>query len=297
MPTIRIDEFGGETIVLHFGGLRGSIDARTLGEALIGFAETAVAISAVVDPGHEVEIVVEETGPGSFRAVIRRICKPVSGLLSEGIYAIFWGIVANTIYDHTIKPSDPPPQITVTTDEVTVKVGPNTIIVPRNVYDASQNTKKSPAVEKGIRKTFRALEADRYVTDFGITSSISDVRPLIQIARADFPAFPRAVILETIDGANERFRRERARLLVIKAWLKHAKRKWSFEWNGVPISAPITDTDFLDRIRRHDVVFGAGDAIDVEINYRQTFSPDLGLFENDNSSYVVSKVVATVPRG
>ena len=29
------------------------------------------------------------------------------------------------------------------------------------------------------RRTFRALEADRYVTDFGITSSISDVRQLI----------------------------------------------------------------------------------------------------------------------
>jgi hypothetical protein len=167
MPTIRLDEFMGETIVLHFGGVPGSIDARTLGEALIGFAETAMAVSAVVDPGHEIEIVVEETGPGSFRAVIRRICKPVSGLLSEGVYAIFWGIVANTIYDHTIKPSDPPPQIIVTTDEVTVKIGPNTIIVPRTVYEASQNAKKNPAVEKGIRRTFRALEADKSVTDFG----------------------------------------------------------------------------------------------------------------------------------
>jgi hypothetical protein len=75
--------------------------------------------------------------------------KPAPGLLGEGIRAIFWGIVANTIYDHTIKPSDPPPQVFVTTDEVTVKVGSNTIIVPRAVYDASQNAKKSPAVEKG----------------------------------------------------------------------------------------------------------------------------------------------------
>jgi hypothetical protein len=205
MATIRIDDFRGETIVLHFGGVLGSIDARTLGEALIGFADTAMAVSAVVDPRHEVEIVVEETGPGSFRAVIRRISKPASGLLSEGIRAIFWGIVANTIYDHTIKPSDPPPQVFVTTDEVTVKVGSNTIIVPRAVYDASQNAKKSPAVEKGIRKTFRALEADKSVTDFGITASITDAHPIIQIPRGDFPAFPKSAILETIDEANQRF--------------------------------------------------------------------------------------------
>jgi hypothetical protein len=296
MPTIRIDEFRGETIVLHFGGVPGSISARTLGEALIGFAETALAIGVVVDPGHEVEIVVEETGPGSFRAVIRRIYRPVPGLLSEGIRAIFWSIVATTIYDHTIKPSDLPPQIIITTDEVTIKIGPNTIIVPREVYDASQNAKKNPAVEKGVRRTFRALEADRSVSDFGITSSISDTRPIIQIPRADFPAFPKSAILETLDEESARFRRERARLLVVKPWFKRLARKWSFEWNGVPISAPITDADFLDRIQRHEVVFGAGDALDVEISYRQTFSPELGIFENDNSSYVVTKVRATVPR-
>jgi hypothetical protein len=296
MPTIRIDAFRGEIIVLHFGGVPGSIQARTLGEALIGFAETAVAVSAVVDPGQEVEIVVEQTGPGSFRAVIRRICKPPSGLLSQGILSIFWSIVATTIYDHTIKPSDPPPQIIVTTDEVTVKVGSNTIIVPRNVHDASENAKKNPAVEKGIRRTFQALDADVSVTDFGITSGISDPHPIIQIPRADFPALPKSAILESVDVAHERFRRERARLLVIKPWLKHAKRKWSFEWNGVPIAAPIADADFLARIQRHEILFGAGDALDVEISYRQTFLSDLGIFENDNGSYVISKVIAAVPR-
>jgi hypothetical protein len=43
-------------------------------------------------------------------------------------------------------------------------------------------------------------------------------------------------------------------------------------------------------------VFGAGDALDVEISYRQTYSPEFGILENDNGSFVVSKVVATVPR-
>jgi hypothetical protein len=89
---------------------------------------------------------------------------------------------------------------------------------------------------------------------------------------------------------------ESARLLVTKPWLNYARRKWSFEWNGVPISAPITDREFLDRIDRHEVTFGAGDALDVEISYRQTFLPELGIYENDNTSYVVSKVVRAVSR-
>ncbi|WP_291851332.1 hypothetical protein [Bradyrhizobium sp.] len=296
MATIRVDGFRDETIVLHFGGLPGRMDAYTLGEALIGFAETARAISSTVDPGQEIEIVVEAAGPGSYRTVIRRIRKDGPGLLTEGVKAIFWAIVATVIYDHTLKPSDPPPQIIITTAEVTIKVGHETVIVPRNVYNTSQNAKKNPVVEKGIRRMFRALEADKAVTDFGMTASLNDAKPTIQIPRADFPAFPKTAILESIDEANQRFRRERARLLVIKPWLNHAKRKWSFEWNGVPISAPISDAGFLDQIDRHEVLFGAGDALDVEITYKQTFSPELGIYENDNNSYVVSKVVAAVPR-
>jgi hypothetical protein len=106
-----------------------------------------------------------------------------------------------------LKPSDPP-QITINTSEVILKVGRDTFIVPRNVYDASQNAQKNPAVEKGVRRTFRTLEADKAVTDFGITSSITDPQPLIQIPRVDFPALPKSAVLETIDHRDERFRRE-----------------------------------------------------------------------------------------
>ena len=49
--TVRLDEFQDDTIVLHFGGSAGSIDAYTLAEALIGFADTARAISATIEPG------------------------------------------------------------------------------------------------------------------------------------------------------------------------------------------------------------------------------------------------------
>src|SRR5262249_13002648 len=156
-------------------------------------------------------------------------------------------------------------------------------VVPRAVYDASQNAQKNPAVEKGVRRTFRAIEANQHISDFGITGSIHDKLPLLQIPRTDFPVLPRSAVLEVFDERETRVRRERARLLVVKPWLNHAKRKWSFEWNGVPISAPISDSEFLDRIDRHEVLFGAGDALDVEISYMQTFSPELGIYENDNT--------------
>jgi hypothetical protein len=66
MPTLRFDDFEDDTIVLHFGGVAGSIDAYTLADALIGFADMARAISATVDPGTDIDLLVEATGPGSF---------------------------------------------------------------------------------------------------------------------------------------------------------------------------------------------------------------------------------------
>src|SRR5437016_116554 len=98
MAIVNVGELRGETIVLHFGGLPGSIDAVTLGEALIGFSEVAYGVSATVDPGQDIEVVVEQTGPGSFRTLLRRVRHDPRGLLSDGIKDVFWGIVAAAIF-------------------------------------------------------------------------------------------------------------------------------------------------------------------------------------------------------
>lgn len=172
MDILRFDDFEDDTIVLHFGGERGRIDAYTLAEVLTAFADMARAISATIEPGTEIEIVVEATAEGSFRTRIRRIKKDFGGLLTVG-GTIFWSIVANYIYDNYVK-DDPPPQITINEDGTVVKTGKYTIIIDKKVHQGTENAKKNPAVQKNLSKTFSALEADENVTDFGITNSIKD---------------------------------------------------------------------------------------------------------------------------
>ncbi len=295
MAIVRLDAFSEDTIVVHFGGVAGSIDAYTLANAIIGFADTAYAVNATLDPGHDIEIIIEATGPGSYRTVIRRVKKNYKGILSGIAATIFWSVVSNAIYDATLKRADLPPKIIVNTNEVIIKHGNDTIIVPRNVHDATENVKKNPAVQKGIKKTFDALASDPNVSDFGITSSIGDHQPLIRIPRAEFPN--EAIIFSEVQvQPKEREVKQRARLLILKAWLNHAKRKWSFEWNGVPISAPIVDASFLNRLDRREHLLGAGDALDVDITYRQIFDDELGVYINDQNSFVVARVVRPVPR-
>ena len=205
MAIISLDRFFEDTIVVHFGGKAGSIDAYTFAEALIGFADTAYAVSSTIDPGQEIEIIVEATGPGSFRAVIRRLKKKYGGTLSP-LAIIFWGVVTNAIYDATLKKDDPV-LITINTNEVIIKHGHDTVTVPRNVYDASENAKKNPAVGKGIKKIFETIERDPNVTEFGLTSSIRDPQPLVTIPRADFSVATRQVVIEAEDPPLERIKR------------------------------------------------------------------------------------------
>ena len=295
MVDIALSEFREDTIVVHFGGEFASIDAYTLANSLIGFADTARAVSAFIDPGQEIQILVEATGSGSYRTVIRRVRKDMGGFFSRGWENVFWGIVAAIIYDAVTK-NDPTVNVIVNTNEVIIQRGHDRVIVPRNVYDAAKDAKKSPEVQKGLRKTFEPLQANPNISDFGLTNRLTDPTPLIRWPRETFPSIVSsvAVVEET---TKERKHTETARLIILKAWLNHAKRKWSFEWNGVPISAPISDKEFLDQLDRREHLLGSGDALDVEITYRQTFDPSLRVYVNDPNSFVVTKVIKPVPRG
>jgi hypothetical protein len=294
MAAIRLANFEGDSIVVHFGGPASRIDAYTFANSLIGFADTSRAISSTIDPGQEIEIVIEAYGPGSFRTIVRRIRRDYGGVLSRGAEQVFWAIVATAIYENVLK-RDVQPSITVNTNEVIIIHAHDRVIVPRQVYDAAQNSKKNPAVQDGLERTFRPLEQDKNVTNFGLTSKIDDTEPIVRIPRSEFPLYTSPSVISEV-SSTERVRKENARLYILKAWLNHAKRKWSFEWNGVPISAPITDTDFLDRLDRREHLLGAGDALDVEITFKQAYDAGLGVYVNEPDSFFVTKVIRPVPR-
>jgi hypothetical protein len=207
---------------------------------------------------------------------------------------VFWGIVSNYIYDNCVK-NDPPPQIIVNADETIVKTGKYTIIVSPAIQSGTEHAKRNPAVQSGLARTFAALEADENVRDFGITGSIDEPEPKFTIPREQFlkiaqrPKSPE-------EEPQLRVRKRRARLFVMKAWLNHAHRKWSFEWNGEPVSAPISDAQFLDQFERREILLGAGDALDAEITFKQNYDRALGVWINDPHSYTVTKVLRSVPR-
>lgn len=297
MEHLRFTEFEGDSIVVHYGGEFSSINVYTLTQSLAGFADTARAISSVIDPGHEIEILIEATGPGSFRALIRRISSPavVAGLFAGVVGNIFWNVVSNVIYDKYVK-QDAPPIIIINTDEVVVKTGDQITIVPRKVHEAAENAKKDPEVGRCIRRTIEPLQKDPNVTGFGLTTNLEAPQIPLYIPREEFPRLTRISVIPDVTTAMKRTNKAKARFVILKAWLSQAKRKWSFEWNGVPISAPIRDPQFLDDLTKRKYLIGSGDALDVEVSFIQNYDPALKVFVNDPNSFVVTKVIAHVAK-
>jgi hypothetical protein len=298
MADIRIEELFGERVVVHFGtgpDLFG-INSYTFGQALLGLTATAIAVNNVVNPGEEIEIIIESDGRGSFRAALRRLTKgKAAGFFSEGAKNILWAIVATAIWEYGIKPPD---KIEVHTsgDEIVIQRGTDRIIVPLKVHADAERAKKSADVRRNIVRTFTPLEANPAITDFGFTGSINDTHPIIRIPRDEFPMLLDQQVIDELPPEEWRQQTMTARILILKAWINHKKRKWSFEWNGVPVSAAIVDEEFLDRIDRREYLIGAGDALDVEITVMQHYDKKLGVYVNDPKRYLITRVIEVISK-
>ena len=79
-------------------------------------------------------------------------------------------------------------------------------------------------------------------------------------------------MLDTIDDAERDLEEQHARLVILKAWLKNTKKRL-LEWNGVLTSALIADKEFLNKLASASTCLDQGDALDVEITFKQHFDP------------------------
>ena len=70
--------------------------------------------------------------------------------------------------------------------------------------------------------------------------------------------------------------------------LQRGKHKWTFNWQGIKISAAITDPDFFDQLAARSIALHQGDALDADLAINQRFLPAAQVWEN--VSYVIAKV-------
>ena len=288
---VSVREFE-ESFVVHFGSHFERINAYTLASTLVALADAAKAANAAVNPGFEVEVVVEALGPGSFKAKIRALYESASNLFTaQDAKAIVLSVIASYIFQVAFAPD--PVAVVVKTDEVLIQQGDKTIVVPREVHEAVQEVRKSPDFQESIGRAFAAVEKDPDISSVGIGPSFDAASPEIEIPRERFAAIASASA-QTNEDAREII--EITDLQIMRAILERSRRRWEFVWRGVRIGAPVLDDRFYAEFAAHKIRIAPGDALEVRLKIRQRRDPNSGIMLNDPNGYEVLEVLKHLPR-
>jgi hypothetical protein len=290
MKNIYIDQYE-DSFVVHFGVSSNQINAYTLASTLVNLADAAKVANASINPGYEIEILVEAIGSGSFKAQIKSIYKGVGNLFSkDNLKNIVLNIIASYIFLHTLQP-DSNVNVTIKTDEVIIEHENKHYHITRNTYDTLKYVEKNPKFINGIGRAVRTTEDDQDIKYLGISRSMNEIDPNIKVTRENFPNFTKSVISEDI---KSRTFEEFTDIEITKAILEKSKRKWEFVWHGMKISAPVCDQKFYDDFFSHKITIAPGDALSVRLLVRQKKMKELGIFINE--SYEVIEVIKHIPK-
>ncbi|WP_419147932.1 hypothetical protein [Pseudoalteromonas 'SMAR'] len=289
MEVVNIAEYSDE-VVLHFGGERKKINAYTLATSLVSLSDAIKEANAIINPGYEVEILVEAFGEGSFRAKVKTVYGGLKNIFSANrVEAVAIGIVTSFIYQHTLAP-DSDVNVIIDDTQVIIEQGDKTIVVPKTIYDAQKEVEKSEKFRKSISKSIQAVDKDKNISSFGFTRNIDDKSPDIEILRKHFALLTSPLEIEE----PQREINEVAELQIKRAILERSKRKWEFIWRGIKISAPVSDQQFYDDFFAHKITVAPGDSLDAVLTISQVRDEDTGIYTN--SKYEVKTVHRHIPR-
>ena len=290
MKVVDISKFEN-SVILYFDTDKKQINAYTLASILVSIADATKAANTTLNAGHEVEIIVEALGEGSFKAKISTIYKETKNIFSSQIVAgILIGLVTNYIYERAFSLDDNI-KIEINTDEVIIIKSNEKIIVPRKVYDATNEVKNNPKFIHSMNKTFQAIEQDANIKGLGFSEDMNSSKPEVIISSQTI-----SLMVFNIDDEEDGIRTitEIVELQILKAILEKGKRKWEFMWRGIKISAPITSETFYKDFFAHNIMIAPGDKLEVKLKIKQIKDEDTGIFKN--KSYEVVDVFNHIPR-
>lgn len=289
MDIVNIREFE-ESFVIHFGSPLKRINAYTLASTLVAVSDAVKDANAIINPGYEVEVLVEAIGEGSFRAKIKTAYKGLNNIFSnESAKAIVLGVIASFVYQHTIAPDS---QINIKVDDayVVIEQDDKKIIIPKEVHECVEKVEKSRKFKDDVGRVFLSVESDEDIESFGITGNLNDKLPAIEIPRSRFTLLAN----QDEEQTNEREISEVATLQILRAILENSKRRWEFVWRGIKISGPVLDDKFYSDFFDHKITIAPGDALEVKMKIYQQKDKNTGIFTNKR--YEVIEVMKHIPK-
>lgn len=277
MTEFDLRRLGDDSFVLHFGGRFGEADATTFGITIAAVARALQAINNEINPGHELEVLVEEAEAGSYRVRIKTIKRIARKAVAATVSNVVLGLLVNYIWD-VMHPSGPP-IIVVSEEVVVIEYGDDRVIVSRDILEKKDRIARNQTVHRAVEKAIQTLEEDETASSIGISPSFAEDAPLFELPRSSFSTFLDIIRLKPLN--KSRYVDQDTALTIVKAVFERSSRKWEFVWRGFDISAPIRDQSFFDRLEARQISISQGDTFRAKLRIHQTFAEEANVWVNE----------------
>lgn len=252
-----------KNIEIKYDGTEGYIDINTFLTSQFHILGIINELQQELFPDREISIKIKAFSKGSFSVELVFMTGLMSYLFNKEAADIFirmLGTFADLISIGSLLKGKKADDVQVRGDQVVINVtgDNNTITVNKESYRIYQTNQ---SVNTAMRKNFELLDNDEAVSGVQITD-IDTSEVLIDIPRDDFTG---------LTCGNEYFDKHvesdtRPAVLYIKKPDHFPKNvaRWSFFYDGAPITAVIKDQEFIAQINAGEK-FGQGDALQVEL--------------------------------
>lgn len=260
----------------------GIIDARLLGESLLGYNEVFVRANSLVNGEESVAAVMVQSSfkSGSFIADLQFVqntteqaahlitahkffdATALTGLIgfvpSEMAKEFVKEIVKNTVIGlfRLFKGKKPDEVKPVGTDKVELKSGPVSTTVNVNVFNLYGDSAIRDALDK-VTKPLREAAVERIAVRQGNTEQTVFEKEEAEIFKAE-PLQLEAPSDESLGG-------EREAVLVVSRLSFEEGTSWTFFERGATVTAKIEDEQFWRQVHKREVTFGEGDLLKVRL--------------------------------
>jgi len=159
--------------------------------------------------------------------------------------------------------------------------------ITQQVYNIYQEIE----VRQTINQTFEIVSKDENIQSLDISQNNKEI---LNIPKSDFQKYirPQTLVHEKV-LETEKIDIDKISI-VIKTVVFEGYAKWTFIWNGYPITASIKDDIFLKKMNNE--AFKRGDVLQVRLKKKSIFNEELNTYIVDEKSYEILEVLNHISR-
>jgi hypothetical protein len=261
------------------------IDVFPFLSSLGGLCKVLKEVSFSLYPGYDILIGLKETQKGSIDVSLALLAVAV------GLFPIYpqakeiLEVFIQLLNLHKFLKGEPPKEIKQVGDKNVKIINSENQekILMQNIYNIYDS---HVVIKQEIQKSFSAMEQLPELEEFRIYES---GKPRFIAKRKDFPYLAKTLVKET---EKERILHTVATIHLIKPSFEK-NYKWFVVYQANKIHVQILDEEFMEKVEKGLIRFGKGDALEVVMEIKQVFEPELNIFVN--KEFKVLKVLRYIP--